>query len=389
MPYVVADYVQNTGDYSILDEEVLYLEDEQLKEGEDERYKISNVSNKKGNIYEHCIKAIERSLKFGPHNIPLMGSGDWNDGMSTVGNKGQGESVWLGWFLYSILDKFQSICKFKRDDKHSDEYLKLKEFIRENIETNAWDGSWYRRAYFDNGTPLGSVENDECQIDAISQSWAVISGAAKESRAREAVDALERNLIREDKGVMLLLTPAFDKSALEPGYIKGYIPGVIENGGQYTHAAIWSVLALAKICHNDRAYKAFSMINPINHTKTYLNCEIYKVEPYVMAADVYAVDSHVGRGGWSWYTGAAGWMYRTGIETILGLKFNENYGFTISPCIPTSWKGYTMKYTRGQCIYNIKVERNSEIGIWLDGNMIHNKVVPFLNGGEHEVKVNI
>ena len=389
MPYVVADYIQNTGDYSILDEEVLYLEDEQLKEGEDERYKISNVSNKKGNIYEHCIKAIEKSLKFGPHNIPLMGSGDWNDGMSTVGNKGQGESVWLGWFLYSILDKFQAICKFKSDDKRSDEYLKLKEFIRKNIEINAWDGSWYRRAYFDNGTPLGSVENDECQIDAISQSWAVISGAAKESRAREAVDALERNLIKEDKGVMLLLTPAFDKSSLEPGYIKGYIPGVRENGGQYTHAAIWSVLALAKMCHNDRAYKSFSMINPINHTKTYLNCEIYKVEPYVMAADVYAVDSHVGRGGWSWYTGAAGWMYRTGIETILGLEFNENYGFTISPCIPSNWKGYTMKYTRGQCVYNIKVERNSEVGIWLDGNMIHNKVVPFLSEGEHEVKVNI
>lgn len=389
LPYVVADYIENTGDYSVLNEEVSYLEDEQLREGEDERYKIANVSNKKGSVYEHCIRAIERSLKFGSHNIPLMGSGDWNDGMSTVGNKGQGESVWLGWFLYSILDKFQSICKFKKDDKRLNEYLELKEFIRENIEENAWDGSWYRRAYFDNGIPLGSVQNDECQIDAISQSWAVISGAARESRAKEAVAALERNLIREDKGVMLLLTPAFDKSSLEPGYIKGYIPGVRENGGQYTHAAIWSILALAKMHHNDRAYRAFSMINPINHTKTYLNCEIYKVEPYVMAADVYAIDSHVGRGGWSWYTGAAGWMYRTGIETILGLQFHKKDGFVISPCIPSDWNGYTIKYTRGQCIYNINVKRSSDKGVWLDGNIIYNKIIPFLNEGEHEVKVNI
>ncbi|MFL0194789.1 GH36-type glycosyl hydrolase domain-containing protein [Clostridium sp. WILCCON 0269] len=389
LPYVVAEYIQNTGDYSILEEEAPYLEDDQLKDGEDERYKISNVSKEKGTVYEHCIKAIEKSLKFGPHNIPLMGSGDWNDGMSTVGNKGQGESIWLGWFLYSILDKFQLICKFKEDNEQSDKYLKLKEFIRENIEKNGWDGSWYRRAYFDDGTPLGSVENEECQIDSISQSWAVISGAAKKSRAREAVDALERNLIREDKGLILLLTPAFDKSSLEPGYIKGYIPGVRENGGQYTHAAIWSVLALAKMCHNDRAYKAFSMINPINHTKTYLNCEIYKVEPYVMSADVYAIDSHVGRGGWSWYTGAAGWMYTTGIDTILGMKFKGEAGFTISPCIPDRWEEYSIKYTRDQCIYNIKVEKHSEKGVWLDGNKIDNKIVPFLEEGEHEVKVNI
>lgn len=342
---------------------------------------------KSGTIYEHCIKAIEKSLKFGSHNIPLIGSGDWNDGMSTVGNKGQGESVWLGWFLYNILDKFIPICTFEGDVKSSNKYSELKEFIRENIEENAWDGGWYRRAYFDDGTPLGSAMNEECQIDSISQSWAVISGAAKESRAKEAMEALERNLIRRDKGIILLLSPAFDKSDLEPGYIKGYVPGVRENGGQYTHAAIWSILALSKMGYNNKAYSAFSMINPINHSNTYLNCQVYKVEPYVMAADVYAVEPHTGRGGWSWYTGAAGWMYRTGIESILGMKFKEKLGFTVSPCIPDSWNGFSMKYTRGKCIYNIQVLKDNEKGIWLDGNKVSQGIIPFLREGEHEVKV--
>ncbi|ADK16855.1 N,N'-diacetylchitobiose phosphorylase [Clostridium ljungdahlii DSM 13528] len=387
LPYVVEDYIQNTGDYSILSEKALYLEDTALQDGEDERYNISNVSEKSGTIYEHCIKAIEKSLKFGSHNIPLIGSGDWNDGMSTVGNKGQGESVWLGWFLYNILDKFIPICTFEGDVKSSNKYSELKEFIRENIEENAWDGGWYRRAYFDDGTPLGSAMNEECQIDSISQSWAVISGAAKESRAKEAMEALERNLIRRDKGIILLLSPAFDKSDLEPGYIKGYVPGVRENGGQYTHAAIWSILALSKMGYNNKAYSAFSMINPINHSNTYLNCQVYKVEPYVMAADVYAVEPHTGRGGWSWYTGAAGWMYRTGIESILGMKFKEKLGFTVSPCIPDSWNGFSMKYTRGKCIYNIQVLKDNEKGIWLDGNKVSQGIIPFLREGEHEVKV--
>ncbi len=389
LPYVVEDYIQNTGDYSILSEKALYLEDVPLKDGEDERYNISNVSERSGTIYEHCVRTIEKSLKFGSHNIPLIGSGDWNDGMSTVGNEGRGESVWLGWFLYNILDKFIPICTFEGDVKNSNKYSELKEFIRENIEENAWDGGWYRRAYFDDGTPLGSSMNEECQIDSISQSWAVISGAAKESRAEEAMEALERNLIRRDKGIIMLLNPAFDKSNLEPGYIKGYVPGVRENGGQYTHAAIWSVLALAKMGYNNKAYSAFSMINPINHSNTYLNCQVYKVEPYVMAADVYAVEPHTGRGGWSWYTGAAGWMYRTGIESILGMKFKEKLGFTVSPCIPDSWNGFSMKYTRGKCIYNIQVLKDNEKGIWLDGNKVSQDIIPFLREGDHEVKVYI
>jgi cyclic beta-1,2-glucan synthetase len=387
LPYVTIDYIQSTGDYSILDEEAGYLEDEPLKEGEDERYNISGISEKKGTIYEHCIKAIEISLRFGPHNIPLMGSGDWNDGMSTIGNKGKGESVWLGWFLYSILDKFISICEKKEDTEKIQKYEEMKEFIKENLEKNAWDGGWYRRAYFDDGTPLGSIQNDECQIDSLSQSWAVISGAGKESRVKEGMEALQKNLIKEDKGIVLLLTPAFDKSSLEPGYIKGYVPGVRENGGQYTHASIWVILALAKMGDNNRAWKIFNMINPINHAKSYLNCQVYKVEPYVMTADVYAVEPHTGRGGWSWYTGAAGWMYRTGIEGILGFRLEGSNGFTVNPCVPDEWQGYNMFYNRGNCKYKIHVLRGQDKGIWLDGNKVQNRIVPFQEDGEHEVKV--
>ncbi|WP_411679001.1 GH36-type glycosyl hydrolase domain-containing protein [Clostridium thailandense] len=387
LPYVTADYIQNTGDYSILDEKAGYLEDSELKEGEDERYNISRKSDKQGTIYEHCIKSIERSLNFGSHNIPLMGSGDWNDGMSTVGNEGKGESVWLGWFLYSILDKFIDICRLKNDEEKVKKYSKLKEFIRENLEKNAWDGGWYRRAYFDNGVPLGSLQNDECQIDSLSQSWAVISGAGKESRVKEAMEALERNLIKEDKGIVLLLTPAFDKSSLEPGYIKGYVPGVRENGGQYTHASIWVILALANMGSNNKAWRIFNMINPINHAKSYLDCQVYKVEPYVMTADVYAVEPHTGRGGWSWYTGAAGWMYRTGIEAIVGLKLIGNQGFTIKPCVPDEWQGYKVYYNRKDCRYNIQIQRDKKKGIWLDGKFIENGIVPFLKEGEHEVRV--
>ncbi|MDW8800047.1 glucoamylase family protein [Clostridium sp. A1-XYC3] len=387
LPFVVIDYIQNTGDLSILDEEVTYLEDEELKEGEDERYNISRISDRKGSIYEHCVKAIERGLRFGPHNIPLMGSGDWNDGMSTVGNKGKGESVWLGWFLYSILDNFVELSNKKEDWERAKEYERMKEFIRENLEKNAWDGGWYRRAYFDDGTPLGSKQNDECQIDSLSQSWSVISGAAKESRAKEAMEALQRNLIKEDKGIVLLLTPAFDKSFLEPGYIKGYVPGVRENGGQYTHASIWVILAMAKMGLNNDAWRIFHMINPINHSRTYLNSQVYKVEPYVMTADVYAVEPHTGRGGWSWYTGAAGWMYRTGIESILGFKFVGSRGFTIAPCVPDSWQQYKICYSRGKCKYNINIERGEEKGIWIGEKLLKDGVIPILQSGEYEVKV--
>lgn len=391
LPYVTAEYINSTGDYDILNSKAPYLEDEPLREGEDERYTIVNQSSKEGTIYEHCLKAIEKSLKFGVHNIPLMGSGDWNDGMSTVGNEGKGESVWLGWFLYSILESFIDIAQIKGDEETKKHYEEKREFIRENMEANAWDGGWYRRAYFDDGTPLGSRENPECQIDSLAQSWAIISGATKVKnqseimnsskignqsetsnspyeedsltseynlRAIEAMEAVHKNLVKKDNGMILLLAPPFSNSYLEPGYIKGYVPGVRENGGQYTHAAVWVILALTKLGLGDKAVKYYNMINPINHTNTELECMTYKLEPYVMAADVYIKEPHRGRGGWSWYTGASGWMYRVGIENILGLRKVKDKGYIINPCIPKDWKEFEMKITNEKEEYTIKVMQN-------------------------------
>ena len=370
MPYATAQYIRRTGDYSILNEKAPYLEDEPLREGEDERYTIVNNSPTEGTIYEHCIRAIEKGLKFGEHNIPLMGSGDWNDGMSTVGNKGKGESVWLGWFLCDILNDFQDICEYMKDEESLNRYSEMKEFIRENIEKNAWDGGWYRRAYFDDGTPLGSRDNEECQIDSLAESWSLISGAGKNERAVEAMEAVDRNLVREDKGMILLLAPPFEKSSLEPGYIKGYVAGVRENGGQYTHAAVWVILALTKLGLGDKAWKYYNMINPINHSKTELECRTYKVEPYVMAADVYIKEPHGGRGGWSWYTGASGWMYKVGIEDILGLKHVEGKGYKVEPCVPEDWTEYNIKINNEKEHYDIKVIRGKENKIRIDGKEV-------------------
>ncbi|MBU3154285.1 GH36-type glycosyl hydrolase domain-containing protein [Clostridium estertheticum] len=386
LPYVTMDYIKNTGDFDILNEQAEYLMDTPLAEGEDERYNISGKADFTGSIYEHCIKAIEKALKFGSHNIPLMGSGDWNDGMSTVGNKGKGESVWLGWFLYDILADFSKACTYENDDGKLKKYKDMQEYIRINLEDNAWDGNWYRRAYFDDGTPLGSSQNEECKIDSLSQSWAVISGAANKERATEAMKSLERYLIKEDNGMILLLTPPFSKSSLEPGYIKGYVPGVRENGGQYTHAATWVILAFAKLYKGDTAAKLYNMINPINHTKTLPECERFKTEPYVMTADVYGKEPHVGRGGWSWYTGTSGWMYRTGIEAILGLKLKEGKGFTIKPCVPEEWPNYEIIYKKDNYEYIIEVKRIGDKGIWLDGKLCIDGLVPFING-VHKVEV--
>ncbi len=376
LPYVTIEYIKSTGDYSILEEKAPYLEDEPLRNGEDERYTIVNVSNREGSIYEHCLKAIDRALKFGSHNIPLMGSGDWNDGMSTVGNKGKGESVWVGWFLYKILDGFEGLCKHKEDIEKSQEYEGFKEFIKENLEKEAWDGGWYRRAYFDNGKPLGSRENDECKIDSIAQSWAVISKASKEERAMEALEAVDRYLVDNDNGLIKLLAPPFDKSSLEPGYIKGYVAGVRENGGQYTHAAVWVILALTKLGLGTKAWKYYNMINPINHSNTELEARRYKVEPYVMSADVYIKEPHGGRGGWSWYTGASGWMYKVGIEDILGLKKIEGKGYLIKPCVPDEWQEYEISIKNKLEDYRILIKRGKEKGIFIKGEKLENNFIP-------------
>lgn len=392
LPYACCEYTEKTGDYSILDDEVSFIEAEPLKGCEDERYIVPNVSDKKDTIFNHCIRAIDRSLKFGAHGIPLMGSGDWNDGMNTVGNKGKGESVWLGWFLYDILNKFSKLSSAKGQKDLSQKYLTYADKIRNSIEENAWDGSWYTRAFFDDGSPLGSSANTECKIDSIAQSWAAISGGGDITKVKEAVKSAENYLVKKENGIILLFTPPFDKSKPSPGYIKGYIPGVRENGGQYTHAACWFIYALTKLGMGDKAYEYFSMINPINHSRTPMECVRYKVEPYVIAADVYNIPPHEGRGGWTWYTGSAGWMYKTGIEGILGFM---KHGSTISinPCIPGFWKEYSMRYKYKDTIYNIHVLNPDAVNtgvksISLDGNVLDGNSFPLTDDGkEHNVTV--
>ncbi|MDI6619574.1 MAG: glucoamylase family protein [Clostridiales bacterium] len=392
LPYVTIDYVNVTGDHGILDVQVRYIEDEPLSENEDERYNKPGISSNSGTLYEHCLNAIERSLRFGEHGIPLMGAGDWNDGMNTVGNKGKGESIWLGWFMYKILVDFSGICRKKGDAERADKYVKTAGYIKDSIEKSGWDGSWYRRAYFDDGTPLGSAENAECQIDSLAQSWSVISNAARETRSKEAMKALDHYLIKYDAGIIKLLTPPFDMGNLKPGYIKSYVPGVRENGGQYTHAAVWVILAYALMGDGNKAWELFHMINPINHALTPMECFRYKVEPYVMAADVYAVEPHTGRGGWTWYTGAAGWMYRVCIEHMLGLKIRGGE-LIIDPCIPSFWNEFSIKYMYMDTLFNINIKNplsvsNGVSSIKLDDRILHGKSIMLVNDKmEHSVDV--
>lgn len=399
LPYVTLDYIKNTGDYSVLYEEVSYLEDEPLKEDEDERYSVSRVSGIKENIYEHCKKSLEQAMQFGSHNLPLMGSGDWNDGMNTVGNKGKGESVWLAWFLYDILDDFISISEFMDDILFMYKCKEIKSFIKENTNREAWDGQWFRRAYFDDGTPLGSNSNSECKIDSLAQSWSVISDGGDVDKVKIAMKSLEKYLVKENENLILLLSPAFNDSNLEPGYIKSYVKGVRENGGQYTHASTWVILAMCKMKEYEKAFKLFSMINPINHTLNQEECDKYKTEPYVMTADVYGVEPHIGRGGWSWYTGTSSWMYRVGVEGILGLKLNGDLGFTIDPCIPLGWPSYEIKYKHDDVLYNIKVSRkqlsknddkenmDTSIKVYVDGKLQKDNMVLYIKDKEKKVDV--
>jgi len=391
LPFITAHYIERTGDTSLLDETSVFLEDEPLKEGEDERYSIPTLSDERGTVYEHCIRAIERGLHFGEHGLPLIGSGDWNDGFSRIGIKGKGESVWLGWFLYMILMRFSSLCDGRDDLERGTRYRRIAEELQRNMELHGWDGGWYRRAYFDDGTPLGSSQNSECQIDALAQSWSVLSGAAKPTRAKDAMLALEHYLWRKEDGVLLLLTPPFDKSLPDPGYIKGYVPGVRENGGQYTHGATWAIMAYASLGEGDKASELFQMLSPIHHARTEHEVNRYKVEPYVVAADVYASHPHIGRGGWTWYTGASGWMYQAGLEGILGF---QRHGDTlvIKPCIPSSWPGYRLTYQFKTTKYEIIVEnpRNRMTGcetITLDEEVLLEPTILLTDDGQvHTVR---
>jgi len=394
LPFVTSYYIERTGDVGILDEMTAFLEDEPLREDEDERYSIPKISNEQGTVYEHCLRAIERGLSFGEHGLPLIGSGDWNDGFSRIGHQGKGESVWLGWFLYLTLTHFIGICDSRQDSERGVRYQSLAEELQKNIELYGWDGGWYRRAYFDDGTPLGSSQNTECQIDALAQSWSVISGAARSTRAEDAMLALEHYLWRKEDGLLLLLTPPFDKLLPDPGYIKGYVPGVRENGGQYTHGAAWAILAYTTLGEGDKAAELFQMLNPIYHARTEHEVNRYKVEPYVMAADVYATHSHVGRGGWTWYTGAAGWMYQAGLEGILGFK-RQGDKLVLKPCIPSRWPGFSLTYLYQTTKYEIFVENPNArmkgcVKILLDEEELLEPVILLKDDGQvHRVRLTL
>jgi len=359
LPYATCRYVLATGDTGVLDESVHFLEGRELNPEEESYYDQPQRSAEAASLYEHCVRSINHGLRFGDHQLPLMGCGDWNDGMNLVGREGKGESVWLAWFLYENLQLFAGLARGRDDQAFAELCTAQAAQLLSNIEAHAWDGSWYRRAWFDDGTPLGSSDNDECQIDSISQSWAVISGGADPARARQAMAAVDKRLVRRDARLIQLLTPPFDTSDLEPGYVKGYVPGVRENGGQYTHAAIWTTMAFAMRGDRERAWELFAMLNPVNHGTQPDEIERYKVEPYVMCADIYAAPPHTGRGGWSWYTGAAGWMYRLTVETLLGLQLEVDR-LRIAPCIPLHWDSYKIHYRYRDTVYHITVRRVGE-----------------------------
>ena len=394
LPFVTSFYVKITGDQSLLEETVPFLEAPPLADGEDESYIQPSISAESASLYEHCSRAIDRSLSVGAKGLPLMGSGDWNDGMNRVGNKGKGESVWLGWFLHNILSEFAPFCDTRKEKRRGNKYRARAEKLKQALEESGWDGDWYRRAYFDDGTPLGSAQNEECRIDSIAQSWGVISGAADRQRASRAMAAVEEYLIRRGDGLVLLFTPPFDKGSLDPGYIKGYVPGVRENGGQYTHAALWTVIAYAMLGDGDRAGELFALLNPISHASTRAGLHKYRVEPYVAAADVYAVWPHTGRGGWTWYTGSAGWMYRAVLESIVGFKLRGDR-LAIEPCIPRAWREYEIVYKRGSTSYSFVIDNPHGLNrgvarIELDGETLVTTEIKLADDGkQHTVRVTL
>ncbi len=378
LPYVVAQYVEVTGDGAVLDEIVPFLDGPKLVVGQRESYFEPRVSEERGTLFEHCVRALDHSLTAGTHGLPLMGTGDWNDGMNEVGAEGKGESVWLGWFLHAVLSEWAKLADARGEGERAEKWRSYMSALKESLEREAWDGDWYRRAFFDDGTPLGSAVNDACRMDSIAQSWSVISAAADPARGARAMAAVDEYLVRRADGLVLLFTPPFEDTPLEPGYIKGYLPGVRENGGQYTHAAIWSAIAFAALGDGDKAVELFAMLNPINHASTEAGVQRYKVEPYVVAADVYAEPPHVGRGGWTWYTGSAGWMYRAGVESILGFRL-RGARLVVDPCIPRAWHGFEMVFRYRSARYDIVVENTQGVsrgvssvevdGVSLDGEL--------------------
>jgi cyclic beta-1,2-glucan synthetase len=392
LPFVVHHYIQTTGDVAILQERVPLLRAPVLQPGQDEDYRVPEVAEETASLYEHCVRALEHGLRFGVHGLPLMGAGDWNDGMNRVGRGGRGESVWNAWFLLTLLPEFAALADSRGEAERARHYREQAERLRNAVEEHGWDGHWYRRAYFDDGTPLGSAQNDECRIDSLAQAWAVISGAAAPERSRQALTAAEQYLVKQADRLILLFTPPFDHSRLEPGYVKGYVPGIRENGGQYTHAATWVVQAFALAGQGTHAMELFDLLNPILHSASPDEVERYRVEPYVMAGDVYGEPPHTGRGGWTWYTGSAGWMYRVALETLLGFHVRGSK-LTVDPCIPGHWHGFEISYRYHSASYLIRVENadGRERGVKqliYDGKDLAEKVVELVDDGrEHVLRV--
>ena len=394
LPFVTCHYVSIVGDASILDEKIPFLEGRPLKPEEESYYDLPARSEESATLYEHCVRAIEHGQRFGRHGLPLIGSCDWNDGMNLVGKEGRGESVWLGFFFYDVLVRFAELAQ-RRDDSAFAEYCqKQARQLQEKVELHGWDGQWYRRAYFDGGEPLGSHSNRECQIDSLPQSWSVISGAGDPERARQAMQAVEERLVRSEAKLIQLLDPPFDRSVPSPGYIQGYVPGIRENGGQYTHAAVWVVMARALLGDSDRAWELFALLNPVNHGSSLAQINTYKVEPYVVAADVYAVAPHTGRGGWTWYTGSAGWMYRVLIETLLGLRL-EGSRLRLAPRLPKQWPACKIKYRYRQTLYHITISTMPDSSaasaqLYLDEIEQTDQVISLLDDQrEHTVEVRL
>jgi cellobiose phosphorylase len=390
LPFAVDRYITATGNYDILKETAPFLEGRLLHPGEDSLYDLPHSGLQQFSLYEHCVRAIQKSLRYGRHGLPLIGSGDWNDGMDQVGNKGSGESVWLGFFLYKVLRRFELHAFTVGEVQFAETCRTEAVVLQSKIEASAWDGAWYLRAWFDNGTALGSAKNEECRIDSIAQSWAILSGAGSDERTRQAMASLDNMLVERKMKLIRVLQPAFDTGVLNPGYIKGYVPGVRENGGQYSHAAIWALMAFAMLNDREKVYELFSLIQPIGHSSDTVGRDVYKVEPYVMAADVYANESHSGRGGWTWYTGSSGWLYQFIIDFLIGLKRNGDK-LTFQPCFPDAWESVKVKYPFGSSIYHLTIYQTAGLiqSYWQEGNNTgKGYTVNLIDDGEkHEVQI--